>query len=179
MGNSNIKTDKIWTHLRSEMTEDFFGKAVHGDITHYTNGQEEQHDPAELINLLDALLAVEHVQSVRWHQYTPYFNDGDACVFNVHQPAVKLDFVDEDEEVGDYEDNYLSEDYLYDYSGDWRDVNKTYTFNGVDTKEIYDALSALSEAMPHHTVVLQRKFGDPAEIIYDGESFNVEFYEHD
>lgn len=28
------------------------------------------------------------VQKIMWTQYTPYFNDGDECVFSVHEPEI-------------------------------------------------------------------------------------------
>lgn len=30
------------------------------------------------------------VEKVSWTQYTPYFNDGDACVFGVNEPQVRV-----------------------------------------------------------------------------------------
>jgi hypothetical protein len=43
------------------------------------------------------------VDAIRWRQYTPYFNDGDACEFSVNDPAVRFAG---DEESGDYEDGF-------------------------------------------------------------------------
>lgn len=31
------------------------------------------------------------VTAIRWTQYTPYFNDGEACVFSVHEPSLRID----------------------------------------------------------------------------------------
>ena len=31
------------------------------------------------------------VTAIRWAQYTPYFNDGEACVFSVHEPSLRTD----------------------------------------------------------------------------------------
>lgn len=165
------------------MTNDFFGKTIHGDITHYTEGLAEQHDPIEFLNLLDALVSLDHVEAVRWHQYTPYFNDGEACTFNVYEPEVLLDVSDEDDEDGDASDNFLSAYYLYQYGegSTWEERNqkRTYTYKGIDTKAIYDALIALSSVTQHHEAILSKKFGDPAVVTYDGDSFDVEFYDHD
>lgn len=165
------------------MTDDFFGKPIHGDITHYTEAEAEQHDSIELVNLLDALLKLDHVESVKWRQYTPYFNDGDPCVFGVYGPEVLLDIMEEDDEEGDYGDNYLGTYELWKYGegSDWetRSANKVYTYRGIDTKAIYDAMHNLDRAIPHHVVVLKKKFGDPAEVVFNENGFNVEFYNHD
>jgi hypothetical protein len=37
------------------------------------------------------------VLAVRWTQYTPWFNDGDPCVFGVNEPEFKIEGVCEDE----------------------------------------------------------------------------------
>ena len=30
---------------------------------------------------------VPEVKVIKWAQYTPYFNDGDACIFGVNEPT--------------------------------------------------------------------------------------------
>lgn len=47
------------------------------------------------------------VESIRWSQYTPYFNDGDACYFGRNDFTIRL--LDEKEGAGDYEDGYRDE----------------------------------------------------------------------
>ena len=39
----------------------------------------------------DFFASTPGVKSVFWDQYTPYFNDGDECVFHVHEMHVELD----------------------------------------------------------------------------------------
>lgn len=49
--------------------------------------------------------AYPDVEGVRWTQYTPYFNDGEPCVFSVNSPDILLvggDPDEEDEEGGWY-----------------------------------------------------------------------------
>ena len=51
------------------------------------------------------------VACIHWKQFTPYFNDGDACYFIVHEPVYCLTHSDKTED----DDDYLEEgDYLYD-----------------------------------------------------------------
>ncbi len=54
--------------------------------------------------------AFPEVKSISWTQYAPYFNDGDACVFHVHDYNINLfkDHNDEDD------DDYYDDDY-----GNW------------------------------------------------------------
>lgn len=159
---------------REKTMSEFLGVPVSGEITRYTERQVEQHDPRILLDMLDELLALPHVEAVRWEQYTPYFNDGDACVFNVCEATVRLDVSDEE--------------FLYDFDlrtpgkgSSWQEryENSVYEYEGVDTTEIYSKLYALNCEMGHHDQILLEKFGDPAQVTYDGKEFNVEFYDHD
>lgn len=162
------------------MTDTVFDKPINGDIARYTERSVEQHDPQELIEKLDALLALDGVEKIRWHQYTPYFNDGDPCVFGVSSPQVLLTG---DEDEGDFDYGEFRTDYeLYDYSPDESlsyAERRIFKVRDMDTKPIHDALQELESIFPHHENLLKDKFGDPAEVVYDGESFDVEYYDHD
>lgn len=50
----------------------------------------------------------KHVKEVYWEQYTPYFMDGDACEFSVHE--LQCRFAHQYDEDGDYENG----EYYYD-----------------------------------------------------------------
>jgi len=149
---------------------DLVGKPIHGNISHYARSRHvEQHDPKNLIEMLDALLNLEEVDSVRWEQYTPYFNDGDPCYFSVHEPRVKLLHP---EDANDDED--------WDKEGDWGDgYLAQYEIDEVAFPEVYKFLGNLGDEIDHHEVILQEKFGDPAQVTYDGANFIVEHYDHD
>jgi len=54
------------------------------------------------INLFEVCPEIE---SVYWAQYTPYFNDGDSCVFSVHEPQYRL--AGDEEELNPWEGSYL------------------------------------------------------------------------
>jgi hypothetical protein len=64
----------------------------------------------EIRKTLDEVLklffdANPHVASVSWRQYTPYFNDGDACTFSVGDPILTLrDASSADSDAGNDED---------------------------------------------------------------------------
>lgn len=160
----------------------FLGKSIAGTISHYTDGIAEQHDPQEFIDALDALLALDSVEAVRWTQYTPYFNDGDACTFGVGQFCVKLTIDDDD---ADFDFGSFRGEYdLYDYprkedgSKDYY-ADRIFEINGLNTEPIYNAVNAIEGLAVHHEAILSKKFGDPAEVTYDGEQFSVEHYDHD
>jgi hypothetical protein len=78
----------------------------------------------------DAFAKFPKIVAVGWTQYTPYFNDGDECVFSVHEPYFKIRGVDSeyDEFLEEYDDEeegeadglkFVSLYKLYD-SVDWR-----------------------------------------------------------
>lgn len=89
-----------------------------------------------------------------WTQYTPYFCDGDACVFsaNTDDPDINWDGVD----IEAYSDQ-LEEDPV---------VAQCY-------KEIVDTLKQLDDE------ALEEMFGDHVKVIAGRKSVKVEEYEHD
>lgn len=64
-------------------TKSFLGIPVAGDIT-YSKPPREQYGLDRLAPLMQAVLDDPGVRRFGWKQYTPYFNDGDPCVFSVH-----------------------------------------------------------------------------------------------
>lgn len=47
-------------------------------------------------NLLAPLFSEsKRIESIGWRQYTPYFNDGDECVFGVHNDDLTINGIDE------------------------------------------------------------------------------------
>lgn len=53
---------------------------------------------------VEAMAPHPTVLGVRWQQYTPYFNDGDACTFSSGDVAIRFEGAAED--AGDREDGY-------------------------------------------------------------------------
>jgi len=155
----------------------------------------EQGDSAEFLSAIDKLLAVDGILEVRWSQYTPYFNDGDACIFSVHEAHVKLaPRFNVEEDAGDYENGYIGLYEMFEYiekapiraalSASYEerqrfydDSNKRFELNGQSTAEIYAALQALN--FDRFETVAKLNFGDHAEVTATTEGFTVESYEHD
>lgn len=109
------------------------------------------------------------VEAIRWRQYTPYFNDGDACVFGVHEPTFK--FVGDDE-GGDYEDGFhdLPWSYESDYYADFRKLCPA---------DLYAKCKSLSGEITGLEDALQALFGDHVEVTVTKDGVEVEEYEHD
>jgi len=54
-------------------------------------------------------IAIPQLKTIHWHQFTPYFNDGDECIFNIrtmffynHTPTQYI------RDLYDYEEAYLT-----------------------------------------------------------------------
>ncbi|MBB3752418.1 hypothetical protein FHT44_004930 [Mycolicibacterium sp. BK634] len=185
------------------------GRPVRGEHPKYSNHEvPEQRPISEFLAKLDSLFAFPEVEAVRWHQYTPYFNDGEECVFSIREAYVKFFGVDEG---GDYEDGYTDgkeypPDYwdthyhTYHYGRVWdRDLRQTvdkpppegklpheykardFYVNGVLRPEIGEAFKAVKTAVSSgvHEVEFLDVFGDPAQVTATRDGFDVEFYEHE
>lgn len=110
------------------------------------------------------------VEDVHWHQYTPYFNDGDPCYFGVYDFYVTL--ADSDEETSSDEDEDEDEDY-YDDECDSYTLSRS---GDPEIKKIGEALESLQD-IPED--VLESVFGDHCKIVATRDGFKVSEYSHD
>jgi hypothetical protein len=169
------------------VTTNFLGIPVEGDITRGET-RKEQKPIGELRPLLEAVLGDELIASFGWRQYTPYFNDGDACVFSVHGFWVATVNDDPDTRT-DNEDLYIGE-YQYGahkslgqrqrrWSHDRGDVDLL-PYEG-SNEATYDRCYELSRAIEggHFDNVLLDAFGDHAEIKVTRDGITVDSYSHD
>lgn len=106
--------------------------------------------------------AYPDIEKIGWTQYTPYFNDGEPCVFNVYDIYFKL-FIDTNEDE-DEDDNDLH---------NWRDASW-----GDDSKN-YPLLKQLADLLSSSDDVLLMLFGDHCKIIATRAGLDVEEYEHE
>jgi hypothetical protein len=91
-----------------------------------------------------------------WAQYTPYFNDGDECVFSAHSPKILLKGQDED--MYD-EQEYFSRDEISPEAIVWNNVSKFLSqFDDNDLKMF---------------------FGDHVQVVVTRDGVEVDEYEHD
>lgn len=145
------------------------GRPIHGEVSHYGSPKIEQWGAEKFIEELDKILDFPGVESVRWEQYTPYFNDGEACEFSVYELRVK--FADDDES-GDYEDGYLSAWEMSIWDRESEEIYAKERYAG-----IYELLRGFLTA--HFEDVLREHFGDPAQVTATKQGFDREFYDHD
>lgn len=140
--------------------------------------RKDQRPKSEFASLVQAALDVDGIEVLRWRQYTPYFNDGDACVFSAHGLEVTVNGVEiEDIDWGDNAAKVLgTRPRTYGTNG-W--VYGAY--EGPD-EDRYNTLQALADAIGGGAFddVLLDLFGDHAEVkITKGQDIEVDSVDHD
>jgi hypothetical protein len=113
------------------------------------------------------------ISALRWTQYTPYFNDGDACVFGVGE----VYFTNaKGEQLNDV--NSWGE-----YDGDNENVWVEYYMPYLSGKEGVNAASCefLSSMINSSEMrdIMEQMFGDHVCVTVTREGIDVEEYEHD
>ena len=108
------------------------------------------------------------IQAVVWSQYTPYFNDGEECVFSVNTPKFVRENFDEENLLNPYE--YEDED-TYKSLSFWRKPDS------IDSIELncYD----FSKFIQSNDELMKNVFGDHAVVYLTRDKGVVEEYSHD
>lgn len=183
----------------------FLGIPISGHIMRSTRTNVAQKSKEELGAVLTPLLAHPMISAVRWHQYTPYFNDGDPCEFGVSRPQTRFATFDpastddtdlngnpwgEDNEEG-FEEveswGYMSTALATVVGGSTerydpntrRYVPKD-TFPGTNP-ELKPLIEAFSDAINRGAFedVLLEAFGDHAVVTVSRDGITVDEYSHD
>ena len=109
-----------------------------------------------------------------WMQYTPYFNDGDACTFSVNDPTLRKTLAEvdaEDDERDDDEGACLSTD-GYDL--------KNYVNDPIDgfDADAFLALASLFKSLPEDLCLAA--FGDHVKVVVRSDGTHAQNdHEHD
>ena len=113
------------------------------------------------------------VSALLWTQYTPYFNDGDPCVFNVHDvhftnaEGKELNNVSVWGEYEGEDENVWVEYYAKSLAGK----------EGVDVSSC-DFISGMIQSSDMKDI-MKEMFGDHVSVIVTRSGIDVEEYEHD
>jgi len=108
-------------------------------------------------------------ESITWVQYTPYFNDGDACYFSVGEMRLSLSEPEDGEEDEGEEDD----DEWYD---DWDSYGLAHS-EDPELKAIGEDFGTLEDTVPED--VMEKVFGDHVRITATREGFEVREFDHD
>jgi hypothetical protein len=181
-----------------ETERNLIGIPIEGSITGIGERRTQQLPIEDLQPLLQAVNDDPGIHSFGWRQYTPYYNDGEQCVFSVGNAWFLAQ-----EDVWDAEDRALrAEDYYrweeeHSFSGrrgfaekysesTYDEAKRRYlaweTPNPRFDKERSDRCQALAETLwsGQFDLALLAKFGDHAIVtIINRDKITVEFYEHE
>lgn len=172
------------------MTTTFLGIPVEGDIT--AAKRTPQRPLEDLAPVMQALLDDEGIAAFGWRQYTPYFNDGDPCVFSAYgvwvartedvdpQDPDTFDTGELDVTYGDHLGKYVGGEWVPDPDDPPSRKRVDASYEGPDQAR-YDRCLALSKAIESGQFdnVLLDAFGDHAEVTVKRTGITVESYEHD
>ncbi|MFI8976937.1 hypothetical protein ACIGO9_28925 [Nocardia asteroides] len=173
------------------------GRPINGEISHYGSAPIDQRPIEELIALLDAVLALPNVKALRWEQYTPYFNDGDACEFSINESSIWVSDpraaqtdsespADEDGDEDDDEETNFLDLWSVNYNNDPNPRSHgredgwapSYPYIGAEITEAWGAFNRALESGAFDND-LHLHFGDPAQVTATTAGFDVESYDHD
>lgn len=118
------------------------------------------------------------LKAISWTQYTPYFNDGDECLFSVNSINA-LSFIPESFE--EYYDDYLDEEIE---EGKFTKEDFAINFY-VKTKDKHlsiqgvNALKAFNDFLQNNQNYMRKIFGEHVHILMTHEGFKVSDYEHE
>lgn len=143
--------------------------------------EEQEGKEYEVFKLGSKLLFDKHpdLHSFDWTQYTPYFNDGDECIFSVncYDPGVNG--------LPGYELYGLNDEEIIDLKdGEWGDYEETYYatkgITQVSGKSINEMTSDVSDFLKNFsTEFYKNKFGDHSKVIVTLKGYEIEDYDHD
>jgi hypothetical protein len=157
----------------------FLGIPVDGVITPGTRVPQRPRE--DLRPMLRALLYDDGIAEFGWMQYTPYFNDGEPCVFDISdfwaRTSADGGLSIEALGVGTYCDPHPSLGHVG-HEG-YGDASIRLPYVGTD-EERYLRVRALADALDSGAFcdVLLEAFGDHAKVLVRRTGITVEFYKH-
>ena len=164
----------------------FLGLPVHGDIVTGRDGRVRQRPLEEFTPLVQVVLDDPLTVEFGWRQYTPYFNDGEPCVFGAHGTWLRTaaDGTSDGDDDDDGDDGTVSID-CHPTLGNRRWNEQARQFDSVERSPEKKALYVKAVALDHAVVggafddVLLDAFGDHAYITVRRDGITVGSCAHD
>lgn len=118
------------------------------------------------------------VKAVTWQQYTPYWNDGDACTFGVYDPEYVLDESKLDPSLSDAFEYGLEEVSDWDLRSVEESVLRDCTNDGGlgQIRQIRAAVQKLQPAFDED--LMEAAFGDHVTVTATVEGFEIDACDH-
>lgn len=137
-------------------------KAISEDFTKAQQAAREAAKQALTPGLKEFLKQNPEIKAIGWSQYTPYFNDGEECVFGVGELNYAL-------AEGFDEENINGEGWDYSFYKQPPSISES----------SWKALKDLNQVLQGCEDQLQDAFGDHVQIIVTTKGVEVTEYEHD
>lgn len=113
------------------------------------------------------------VKAIKFQAFTPYFNDGDSCVYTIHDFRIQLD---NNNEGGDYDDGFYSS---YELSRNDKYLSKELEKYSFDLREkLSNNLNIFYREVADKDL-FEIVFGDHVQVTVNQTEFEIEEYEHD
>lgn len=118
------------------------------------------------------------VKTIHWTQYAPYFNDGDECVFSVHEPYFSrtehAEICEREHAWGDGDDGLVE-------SRVWDEGRRRYVKDTSVSKQLLRDMEVMSRIIQSdvNEGVMRAMFGRHVWVKAHRDGFEVEDYDHD
>ncbi len=136
----------------------------------------------DVVNALKTIIqSADHIEAVRWQQYTPGFNDGDPCEFTIAELEVKFsdkiikEFKNEEAEDEDEEGDFIQDYDVENFLKKNMDVLNHDELGRVEKQ--YEALQKLYGTLSSMEGALRARFGDGIQITVNKKGIETEDYD--
>jgi hypothetical protein len=118
------------------------------------------------------------IQAITWAQYTPYFNDGDECVFSTREvyfvpaeiPTEELEEYGDVKDLSEWEYEEISYSANYGLCADWLEK---------PSPKLKKSMKAIYNFVYHNDKFFKDIFGDHVKVFITRDGVTVTEYEHD
>lgn len=118
------------------------------------------------------------IDSIKWQQYTPSFNDGDVCEFGIHGPYIRFTEDLQPRKESHYNDHYMDLSYNYDLKEFFKKATDILNFEQISRlQKVTDQIAETFANFQYED--LKTSFGDGYEITVTSTGVEVEDYDHD
>jgi hypothetical protein len=127
------------------------------------------------------------ITAVVWTQYTPYFNDGDECIFGVNSPTFTnapkedLDYINYGEYDGENESVWAADNLQYVMECDrdyWKETKEKILSGGaIDINSCQTLEKMLGSGEMDD--IMREMFGDHVKVILTRDGIEIEDYDHE
>lgn len=164
----------------TDVKTNFLGIPIDGTIQR-ADRRVQQRPREEFEPLVRALLDDPYIVEFGWRQYTPYFNDGDPCIFSAYGAWVRTQDQAAGSDGEDFEYDSLSADYgthpsLGGEEG-WG-ADRHYVGARESQWRVANAFTKAIDSGEFHDVLLDL-FGDHCQVTVSRTGITVHEYSHD